>query len=73
MTRQTPQAKDETEGPTLERDELTNEQLEDVKGGAGFLSGSLTTHQDATPWLNTDGGNANGFIMRDSVIVRTGR
>jgi len=73
MTKLTPQANDQTAGATRQHDELDEEQLEDVSGGTGFLQGSLTTEQDAAPWLNTSGGTANGFIMQDSVIVRTGR
>jgi hypothetical protein len=55
-----------------EEHELHDAQLEAVIGGAGFLSGSLTTQELAAPRVDTDAG-AQGFIMKDSIIVRTGR
>jgi hypothetical protein len=64
------QTKDGTSAEALEQAELDEAQLEDVNGGAGFLTGSLTAEQGATAWVNP-GGNANGIIMKDSIIVRT--
>ena len=52
--------------------EIDDAQLEAVTGGAGFLSGSLTTQQVAAARVDTDLG-AQGFIMKDSIIVRTSR
>jgi len=49
--------------------EIDDAELEAVMGGAGFLSGSLTTQQIAAAHVDTVG--AEGFIMKDSVIVRT--
>lgn len=50
--------------------EIDDAELEAVTGGAGFLSGALTTQQVATARVETDLG-AQGFIMKDSIIVRT--
>jgi hypothetical protein len=74
MTKHDEHPKDETAAEAPERDEteLDEAQLEDIKGGAEFLSGSLTAQHDATAWVDTGGGNHNGFIMKDSIIVRTG-
>jgi hypothetical protein len=68
MTKRDKQSKDEAQ----ERDEaeLDDARLEDVKGGTSFLTGSLTSEHGATAWVNP-GGNENGFIMKDSIIVRT--
>jgi hypothetical protein len=73
MTKRDEQAKDETtaEAPERNEAELDEAELEDITGGAGFLSGSLTAQQKATPWVDT--GNQNGFIMKDTIIIRTGR
>lgn len=49
---------------------ITDAELEAVTGGAAFLSGSLTTQQVAAARVDTDVG-AQGFIMKDSIIVRT--
>jgi hypothetical protein len=56
-----------------ERDEteLDDAQLEDIKGGTSFLTGSLTSQHEAASWVN--GGTENGFIMKDTIIIRTGR
>jgi hypothetical protein len=68
MTKRDEQSNDEA----AERDEteLDDAQLEDVKGGTSFLTGSLTSQHGAASWVN--GGSENGFIMRDTVIIRTG-
>jgi hypothetical protein len=60
---------------TIRRDatELDDEELEGVSGGTGFLDGSLMAEGDATPWVGAGTGSHNGFIMKDSIIVRTGR
>ena len=71
MTKLTPQTKDPTADAAWESGELSDEELEDVRGGAEFLRGALTTQEVATPSLNTD--NSNGFTMKDTVIIRTGR
>ena len=42
----------------------------DVGGGASFLSGSLTAGTAAVPSLDMPG--QNGFIMKDTIIIRTG-
>jgi hypothetical protein len=52
--------------------ELDDAELEAVIGGAAFLSGSLTTQQIAAARVDIDVG-AQGFIMKDSIIVRTSR
>jgi hypothetical protein len=49
--------------------ELEDAQLENVMGGAGFLTGPIMAQHDVLAWVNT--GNADGFIMKDSVIVKT--
>jgi hypothetical protein len=54
-----------------ERD-IDDADLEAVTGGAAFLSGSLTTQQVAAARVDADVG-AQGFIMKDSIIVRTSR
>ena len=55
-----------------ERDEteLDDAQLEDIKGGTSFLTGSLTSQHGAASWVNGD--RENGFIMKDTIIIRTG-
>jgi hypothetical protein len=75
MTRHHEQSKYRTSAHGAQRDEteLDDEQLERVSGGAAFLSGSLTAQQSAAAWVDNGGGNQNGFIMHDSVVVRTGR
>jgi hypothetical protein len=50
--------------------EIDDAELEAVTGGAGFLSGALTTQQIAAPHVDT-GMGAEGFIMKDSIIVKT--
>jgi hypothetical protein len=72
MTKPTPRANDQTAGAAWERNELSDEQLEDVRGGAELLKGSLTDREVATPSLNPGSSNGNGFIMRDTIIIRTG-
>ena len=44
--------------------------LDDVRGGASFLSGALTAREVAAPSVGTPG--TNGFIMKDTIIIRTG-
>jgi hypothetical protein len=75
MTKHNEHSKDETSTEAPERDEteLDEAELEQVDGGAGFLSGSLTAQHDAAAWVDTGGSNHNGFIMKDSIIIRTGR
>ena len=41
-----------------------------VRGGAAFLSGSLMAGEVAAPSVGSPG--MNGFIMKDTVIIRTG-
>ena len=74
MTRYHEQSKDRTTAQGAQRDEteLDDEQLERVSGGAAFLSGSLTAQQSAAVWVDNGSGNQNGFIMQDTVIIRTG-
>jgi hypothetical protein len=60
----------QTSAHRFDEHELDEAQLEAVTGGAGFLSGSLTTEQVATASIGGDG-HAAGFIMKDSIIVRT--
>ena len=67
------QSTDNATAEAPERAELDEVQLEGVTGGAGFLNGSLTSQEAPTPWVNNGGANPDGFIMKDSVIVRTGR
>src|SRR4051812_21281416 len=54
--------------PTKSNIELDHGRLDDVRGGASFLSGSLTAAEVAAPSLDTPG--MNGFIMKDTVIIR---
>ena len=57
-------------GPCKGDTELDQGQLDDVRAGALFLSGSLTAEEVATPSVGTP--DTNGFIMRDTIILRTG-
>jgi hypothetical protein len=49
--------------------ELDDAELDAVIGGAGFLSGSLTTEQVAAAHVDTDA-RAQGILMRETIIVR---
>jgi hypothetical protein len=57
-------------GPSKSDTERNQAQLYDVRAGALFLTGSLTADEVAAPSVGTPG--TNGFIMRDTVIIRTG-
>ena len=72
MTKQKKPSKAARAGRARARDEvaLDDGRLDEVRGGAPFLSGSLTTGEAASPVVDPRGGN--GFIMRDTVIIRTG-
>jgi anti-sigma factor RsiW len=48
---------------------LEQGQRDDVRAGALFLSGSLTAGEVAAPSVGSPG--TNGFIMKDTIIVRT--
>jgi hypothetical protein len=45
----------------------SNTELDDVHGGAQFLSGSLTAGERAAPSFASP--RMNGFIMKDTVII----
>ena len=72
--RQRPQSpKPETiAGPTEKQNELSDAELENVIGGVSFLVGSLTAQLGAAPWVHPGGADPSGFIMKDTVIIRTG-
>jgi hypothetical protein len=60
-------------GPAGKQNELSDAELDNVVGGVSFLTGSLTRQLDSAAWVHPGGADASGFIMKDTVIIRTGR
>jgi len=60
------------DGPTEKPSELSDAELENVIGGVSFLTGLLTRQLDAAAWVHPGGTDASGFIMKDTIIIRTG-
>jgi bacteriocin-like protein len=60
-------------GSAKKQNELSDAELDNVIGGVSFLTGPLTRQLDVAAWVHPGGADASGFIMKDTVIVRTGR